>query len=56
MPLYEYHCQACDKTFEKIGRQQQERAACPTCGKDVPRIISMFAAGSCSAPAGSGFG
>ena len=56
MPLFEYHCRACDKTFEKLYKQQTDTAACPDCGKDAPKVVSAFAHGSCAAPSGSGFG
>lgn len=56
MPLYEYHCSACNKTFEKLLRQQEAEAPCPACGAKAPKTVSVFAASNCAAPAGSGFG
>ncbi len=57
MPLYEYHCESCDKTFEKICKQQKDTAACPDCGQEAFKTVSVFASGSsCAAPNGSGFG
>lgn len=57
MPLYEYHCESCDKSFEKIFKEQEETATCPGCGQDAFKIVSVFAAGTaCTAPSGSGYG
>jgi len=56
MPLFEYHCKPCDKTFEKLCKPQQDQATCPDCGKAAAKAVSMFAASSCAAPSGSGFG
>ncbi len=56
MPLFEYHCEACNKTFEKMTKVQEDNMPCPDCGKASPKAVSVFAASSCSAPSGSGFG
>jgi len=44
MPIYEYRCQGCDETFEKLFfPSEREDAICPKCGsKQVKRIISNF--------------
>jgi putative FmdB family regulatory protein len=55
MPLYEYICPSCNTDFEKIVNQDQD-VSCPECGREAKRKVSVFAAGSCSAPANSGFG
>lgn len=55
MPLYEFICPHCEASFEKIVNQEQV-VSCPDCGRDAKKKVSVFAAGSCSAPAGSGFG
>ncbi|MBN2370428.1 MAG: zinc ribbon domain-containing protein [Vicinamibacteria bacterium] len=40
MPLYEYMCQACGK-FEILQKFSDDALSkCPTCGRDVHRIIS----------------
>ncbi|MCK4507204.1 MAG: zinc ribbon domain-containing protein [Desulfuromonadales bacterium] len=56
MPLFEYHCESCDKTFEKLSKQQEETTPCPDCGQEAFRAVSVFASNSCEAPSGSGFG
>jgi putative FmdB family regulatory protein len=43
MPLYEYHCDACDSTFEKIQQKYSDAQVevCPKCGKGpVRKLIS----------------
>ena len=56
MPLYEYLCESCDTTFEKLLRKQEDEAVCPGCGKTARKTVSVFASAGCSAPPGSGFG
>jgi len=56
MPLYEFHCEACNKTFEKLLKSQDTEAQCPICGAKAKKAVSVFAASSCSTPTGSGFG
>lgn len=56
MPLFEYHCETCNKTFEKLLKQQEAEAQCPVCDAMAKKAVSVFAASGCSAPAGSGFG
>ncbi len=45
MPVYEYMCQSCQKTFsllQKIGTTEQD-TTCPHCGsRDVKKLISSF--------------
>lgn len=44
MPIYEYACPHCHKTFEEWLRSAEEQTdimPCPTCGQDAPRIISQ---------------
>lgn len=41
MPIYEYHCQTCDKNFEYLVLGKDE-PVCPTCnGKNIGRIMSV---------------
>ena len=42
MPIYEYSCPSCGKTFEEFMRASDdaEKAACPDCGAEAPRMLS----------------
>lgn len=43
MPIYEYRCQDCDATFEKLIFSAKEEPSCPKCGsKQVKRLLSNF--------------
>lgn len=46
MPLYDYACRACTKTFEiEHSIKEPARTKCPECGKNkLERQISMTAA------------
>jgi putative FmdB family regulatory protein len=46
MPIYEYHCEDCDNSFETLIRLgHQEDAECPAChGGGLNREMSVFAA------------
>ncbi len=50
MPIFEFDCIACGKTFEKLVRSSNmpiENIACPSCGGTrVMKKLSMFAAKS----------
>lgn len=42
MPLYEYQCKSCDKTFELRQKFSDPPASeCPTCGGQVEKLISQ---------------
>ena len=42
MPIYEYRCKGCKKDFEVLQKITDDPlAACPTCGKQVKRLISQ---------------
>jgi putative FmdB family regulatory protein len=45
MPIYEYHCNNCDATFERFHRSAavDSEIACPTCGRASRRRLSTFA-------------
>ena len=32
MPIYEYVCQECETTYERLVRSSSERIECPKCG------------------------
>lgn len=42
MPLYEWHCDRCDATFEALAsfEASKRRRGCPWCGKSSPRVMS----------------
>jgi putative FmdB family regulatory protein len=45
MPIYEYHCDACDVTFERIRRASDETPVeCPECREEARKLLSTFAA------------
>ncbi|MCM8757597.1 MAG: zinc ribbon domain-containing protein [Candidatus Omnitrophica bacterium] len=47
MPIYEYICNYCKKTFEYLLRNQNEEISCPYCHrKDIKRKFSKFSFGS----------
>lgn len=41
MPLYEYHCESCEKVFEALRslRESDKPAPCTDCGRDGERIM-----------------
>ena len=50
MPIYEYKCKHCNKSFEELIRGNEE-VGCPTCGDyDVDRKLSV-----CGFATSSGF-
>jgi putative FmdB family regulatory protein len=51
MPIYEFKCRACGKTFEELCRMGSNGSGvrCPVCkGKRMQRVMSRFAARSSS--------
>jgi len=47
VPIYEFHCQSCDRDFEELVRSDQaiRSIACPHCSaSNVERRLSVFAA------------
>lgn len=48
MPVYDYTCKGCKKTFEHLARRMDEPApACPECGsKETAKGLSAFAVGA----------
>jgi len=50
MPIYEYYCASCGKTFEMIRRMRDADSdlQCPDCeSEEVERLLSAFATGGC---------
>jgi putative FmdB family regulatory protein len=56
MPLYEYRCQTCGKSFEMLRRMKDadQDLECPECkSQKVERLYSGFATGGgCASPSG----
>jgi putative FmdB family regulatory protein len=45
MPIYEYRCTDCDRSFEALVRAGRNDAECPDChGSHLVREMSVFAA------------
>lgn len=41
MPVYEYHCSKCNKTFDELKPMgDRHQALCPTCGLSCKVLIS----------------
>ena len=56
MPIYEYACKACDRTFEELvmRRSDEDGVRCPKCkGKRVEKLVSRPAAARCGGDGGS---
>jgi putative FmdB family regulatory protein len=54
MPLYEYRCETCGRTFEKFRRMSEadHDLKCPYCeSEEVTRQLSTFATGGCGSGA-----
>lgn len=47
MPIFEYKCQDCNHTFEKLVPRSEFPVECPACQSDkVEKQLSVFAAGA----------
>jgi putative FmdB family regulatory protein len=63
MPLFEYRCEGCDSTFERIVfAGDQEKITCPCCnGENVEKLMSCASfiggsgLGACAPKPSSGF-
>jgi putative FmdB family regulatory protein len=42
MPLYDFHCKTCDKTFELLTKSSST-PVCPKCGSEIEKQISRIA-------------
>jgi putative FmdB family regulatory protein len=51
MPIFEFHCQSCDKDFEKLVFGGDPEVECPFCGQN--RVEKLMSA--CSAKVGYKF-
>lgn len=59
MPIYEFHCEACEATFDHMTSMnaRDEKVACPACGsKKTGRRLSVVAVGAGAKPAASAGG
>jgi len=59
VPIYEYQCKSCGKSFEKLVRTMSgsPSVACPECGSaKTARALSVFAVGAEGAGKSSGGG
>ncbi len=59
MPIYEYRCEECGRTFEMLRRwsESDSDVKCPACeSEQVERQISTFAAAVASGGCGTGPG
>ena len=53
MPIYEYHCADCDRSFECFVRPGGQETECPAChGENIARELSVFASARSSDTAG----
>jgi putative FmdB family regulatory protein len=49
MPLYEYHCDSCDETFEVLRRtSDDDEVKCPKCDETAKKQLSWFSMGGAS--------
>ena len=46
MPIFEYNCDKCKYTFDKLVMQQETNVNCPLCQGDVKKLMSTFAVGT----------
>jgi putative FmdB family regulatory protein len=45
MPLYEYHCEDCDRDSELLVKNIESRPECPTCGsRSMTKLLSVIGA------------
>lgn len=59
MPFYEYHCEACEKSFDHMASMsaRDKKPECPNCGsKKTARKLSVVAVGAQASPSGSDSG
>jgi putative FmdB family regulatory protein len=42
MPIYEYNCENCRYTFDKLVMNRDVEVHCPLCQGEVKKLMSMF--------------
>ncbi|MGB4337230.1 MAG: zinc ribbon domain-containing protein [Bacillota bacterium] len=43
MPIFDYKCNGCGRTFDTLVRSSSETVECPDCGStDVTKLVSKF--------------
>ena len=45
MPLYEYNCESCSYSFDKMVMRHDSLVKCPVCQGDVKKLMSTFSVG-----------
>lgn len=40
MPIYEYKCEKCYESFEKLVKNSKEKVVCPQCGSRPKKLMS----------------
>ena len=45
MPIFEYSCESCNYTFDKLVMHQETKVNCPLCQGEVKKLMSTFAVG-----------
>lgn len=43
MPIFEYTCNRCNYTFDRLVINQNSQVNCPLCQGDVKKLMSTFA-------------
>lgn len=57
MPIYEYRCDACNVTFERIRRASDDTPVeCPECHDEARKLMSTFASRADGASSFPSFG
>ena len=46
MPIFEYNCDNCKYSFDKLVMHQETNVNCPLCQGDVKKLMSTFAVGT----------
>ena len=45
MPIFEYNCESCKYTFDKLVMHQATHVDCPLCQGKVKKLMSTFSVG-----------